>query len=108
MDVERRFVYKKLIDYTIYEVEGPENISIAHLTDLHDRDYIKILDITRKSNPDIICVCGDFLLNELVPEQSVGICDLCDFISTQKNALSSKPFWYRLTGVRTFSWTKKP
>lgn len=74
-----------MIDYTIYEVNGLANLNIALLTDLHDRDYFEILEITRESNPDIICVCGDFLLNELIPEQSIRV---YGFISTQKNVLS--------------------
>lgn len=52
------------IDITHYEINSKnaeKSFKIVHLSDLHSKPFKKALEITRCSNPDVICITGDYI-----------------------------------------------
>ena len=52
------------IDQTYYKIKGEgvaKPFRIVHLSDLHSKPFKKALEITQKSQPDVICITGAYI-----------------------------------------------
>lgn len=58
---------------TIYHLHAPIHMSIALLTDLHNRPYQSIIDSLTVHRPDMICIAGDLIYSITTTEDTPAI-----------------------------------